>query len=64
VKTGILVGYSDGGYITTKRSAFDICGSRWKLPDTFYRFSNGSIVPGTGITAKAIPKKTRVFFRN
>ena len=64
VKTGILVGYSDGGYITAKRSAFDICGSRWKLPDTFYRFSNGSIVPGTGITAKAIPKKTRVFFRN
>jgi len=64
VKTGILVGYSDGGYITASRSAFDICGPRWKLPDTFYRLSNGSIVPGTDITATAIPKKTRVFFRN
>jgi hypothetical protein len=63
-KTQMLVGYVDGGYITTRRSAFDICGPRWKLPDTFYRFLNGSIVPGTKITANAIPKKTRVFFRN
>jgi N-acetylmuramoyl-L-alanine amidase len=64
VKTGMLVGYSDGGYITARRSAFDICGPRWKLSDTFYRLSDGSIVPGTDITATAIPKKTRVFFRN
>ncbi|MDP8213776.1 MAG: N-acetylmuramoyl-L-alanine amidase [Candidatus Euphemobacter frigidus] len=64
VKTRLLVGYIDGGYITARRSAFDICGSRWKLPDTFYRFSDSSIVSGSQITDKAIPEQTRIFFRN
>ena len=63
-KTRMLVGYTDGGYITAKRSAFDICGPRWKLPDTFFRLSDGSIIPGTKITATSIPKNTMVFFRN
>lgn len=64
VKTGVLVGYIDGGYITVKRSAFDICGSRWNLPDTFYRLSDGSILSGSVISAKSIPRNTRVFFKN
>lgn len=63
-KTTILVGYMDGGYITTRRSAFDICGPRWKLADTFYRLSDGSLITGDRIKASAIPKNTRVFFRN
>ncbi|MFH1037124.1 MAG: N-acetylmuramoyl-L-alanine amidase [PVC group bacterium] len=64
VKTRVLVGYVDGGYVTAQRSAFDICGARWKLPDTFFRLPDGTILPGSTITETSIPKKARVFFRN
>ncbi len=63
-KTRMLVGYIDGGYVTAGRSAFDICGPRWKLPDTFFRLPDQSIVSGRDIAECSIPKMSRVFFRN
>lgn len=63
-KTGMLVGYVYGGYITGKRSAFDVCGKRWNFPSTFYRFPDGSIRSGNTVNENEIPKSTLVFFRN
>jgi N-acetylmuramoyl-L-alanine amidase len=63
-KTLMLVGYTNGGYITAKRSAFDICGARWNEPSTYYRFADGSLKPGDRVSEKSIPRNTRVFFRN
>jgi hypothetical protein len=62
-KTMALVGYVCGGYITAKRSAFDICGKRWNFPSTFYRFSDGTVRPGHTLDEQAIPRNTQVFFR-
>jgi len=62
--TRMLVGYTNGGYVTVKRSAFDICGARWNEPSTYYRFSDGSLKSGDHVSEKAIPKNTLVFFRN
>jgi len=59
----VLVGYVHGGYITAKRSAFDICGKSWDFPSTFYRFPDGRIVQGSDVREASIPKATMVFFR-
>ncbi len=61
--TRILVGYTSGGAISARRSAFDICGSRWNYPSTFYRLPDGSVVSGDKMREDAIPRKTLVFFR-
>ncbi|NQT93777.1 MAG: N-acetylmuramoyl-L-alanine amidase [Lentisphaerae bacterium] len=59
----VLVGYVHGGYITAKRSAFDICGKSWDFPSTFYRFPDGRILKGSDVKEGSIPKATMVFFR-
>lgn len=63
-KTSMLVGYIQGGCITGKRSAFDVCGKRWNFPSTFYRFPDGTIKSGNSINENAIPPNTLVFYRN
>ena len=63
-KTSMLVGYIQGGCITGKRSAFDVCGKRWDFPSTFYRFPDGIIKSGNSINENAIPQNTLVFYRN
>jgi len=62
--TRVLVGYSEGGAVTSRRSAFDICGERWRFPSTFYRFPDGSIVSGDAVDERKIPDHSVVFFRN
>ncbi len=63
-KTRVLMGYVHGGYITAKRSAFDVCGVKWNHPSTYYRFADGSLKSGDRVSEKSIPKGTQVFFRN
>ncbi|MCE9612710.1 MAG: N-acetylmuramoyl-L-alanine amidase [Lentisphaerae bacterium] len=63
-ETGMLVGYAQGGAITAKRRAFDVCGVKWNNPSTFYRFPDGSIQSGAQVRENAIPLGTQVFFRN
>jgi len=58
------VGYVQGGLITSRRSAFDICGARWNISSTFYRFPNGAIYAGNRIEEKALPTGTHIFYRN
>lgn len=62
-KTRMLVGYVHGGYVTARRSAFDVCGPLWNHASTFYRFPDGSIESGNSINENAIPKGTQVFFQ-
>jgi len=60
--TRILVGYVHGGYVTAKRRAFDICGSKWNAPTTFYRLNDGRVLTGEQVTEGTIPPMTMVFF--
>jgi hypothetical protein len=62
--TRLLVGYVHGGYISAKRSAFDVCGDRWNAPTTYYRLSDGSFKTGDTLSERAIPSKAMVFFEN
>lgn len=63
VGTKMLVGYVHGGYISAKRSAFDVCGEKWKTSSTFYRLRDGSIVSGCKVKPGGIPPQTMVFFQ-
>lgn len=63
-ETRVLVGYVDGGYVRRGRSAYDICGSRWNRPDTYYRLADRTLIAGSSISETSIPRDTRVFFRN
>lgn len=60
--THMLVGYVHGGYVTAKRSAYDICGEKWSSSATFYRFRDGRIVAGDQLKQEAIPPMCMVFF--
>ncbi len=61
--TRLLVGYAHGGYVTARRSAFDICGEKWDYASTYYRLADGALKSGDQIDAKSIPPRTMVFFR-
>ncbi len=62
--TRVLVGYRKDGPITARRRAFDICGTGWRAPDTYYLFPNGKLVSGSEIDPGRIPAKTMVLFKN
>jgi hypothetical protein len=62
VRTRVLVGYTCGGYVTSKRSAFEICGARWRSTSTVYRFPDGSIRRGDTVSENGIPMRTMVFW--
>lgn len=62
--TRMLVGYVHGGYVTPRRSAFDIAGAKWNQPETFYRFSDGRIESGEQVSENAIAPMTMVFFQH
>lgn len=62
--TRVLLGYAIGGQVTARRSAFDICGIRWKLPSTFYLVPGGKLVPGDKMDENAIPKNAVILLRD
>jgi len=64
IGTRVLVGYVQGGNISNKRSAFDVCGVKWNHPSTYYRFSKNELRSGDQVNENNIPKGTQVFFRN
>jgi hypothetical protein len=61
--TRVLTGYAIGGPITSGRKATDICGNRWRSPDTFFLIS-GALVPGNKVDDSRIPVGTMLFFKN
>lgn len=60
--TRLLVGYTHGGYITSRRPASEICGQKWNFESTYYRFPDGSLRRGSTVRDGAIPPRTMVFF--
>jgi N-acetylmuramoyl-L-alanine amidase len=62
--TRILVGYTYGGYVRTRRPPARIAGSKWNYPSTFYRLPDGRILSGDEIDDKAIPPRTLLFYQN
>lgn len=61
--TKMLVGYVHGGYVTARRSAFDIAGAKWNHSSTFYRYPDGSIISGDHMREGAIVPMSMVFFQ-
>jgi hypothetical protein len=59
--TGMLVGYAQAGVIGAKKRAFDLCGPRWNLANTFYRLPDGTMRTGDEMNEKNIPNRTLVF---
>lgn len=62
--TRVLVGYTYGGYVMTRRPPVRIAGRKWNYPSTFYRLPDGRILSGDEIDDKAIPARTLVFYQN
>ena len=61
--TEILIGYVYGGKVTKTRSAYNITGTKWNDPSTFYRLPDKRIVSGDDLDSLVIPQGTTVFFR-
>lgn len=61
--TRVWVGYRIGGTVTRDRPAFDISGSRWDAPDTFYLFPDETVIPGNLADERRIPEGTRILMR-
>lgn len=62
--TRLLVGFSVGGPIRPSLRAYEICGMRWKLPDTFYLSPGGTLKTGSEIKDDKLASGTMVFYRN
>jgi N-acetylmuramoyl-L-alanine amidase len=62
--TRILVGYTYGGYVGGRRSAYYVARGKWNYPSTFYRLPDGRILSGDEIDEKMIPARTLIFFQN
>jgi N-acetylmuramoyl-L-alanine amidase len=61
--TKVLLDYSFAGAVSATRSPITLCGSRWKLPSTYY-LMNGALLPGNMINDGKIPARTMIFTRN
>jgi N-acetylmuramoyl-L-alanine amidase len=61
--TRMLVGYVHGGYVTARRSAFDIAGAKWNHISTFYRRPDGVIVTGDKLNEGSIVPMSMIFFQ-
>lgn len=59
--TKLLVRYEYAGAVTSKKSAFDLCGARWKYAGTVYRMEDGRFVSGAQIDERNIPVGTKIF---
>ncbi len=61
--TRVVTNYIYGGYITSRRSAFDICGPQWNAATTFYVFADGVMESGDTVDERQMPKNTLVLYR-
>ncbi len=61
--TKVLLGYAIGGPVTASRKAIDICGNRWRSPETFFLIS-GVLIPGNKVDDAKIPVGAMVFFKS
>jgi hypothetical protein len=64
VGTRMLVGYSVIGPAAAAQRAQELCGNRWRLPDTFYLLGGGVLRNGREIGSGLLDKGAVVFYRN
>lgn len=58
-----LIGYMYGGKVSLQRTAYEVVGSKWNSPSTFYRFPNGNIKTGDDVEEGKLPPGIIVLFR-
>ena len=62
--TRVFVRYKVGGPVSARRPVYDICGTQWNRPETYYLTPKGEILPGNAVKERAIPKGAWVFYRD
>lgn len=62
--TKILVGYKRAGPIQVGTKVYEICGSKWQAPDTYFLYPHGLLKPGSEIDESKIPVGTYLFYKN
>lgn len=62
--TKVLVGYKRAGPIQVGTKVYEICGSKWKAPDTYFLYPHGLLKPGSEIDESKIPVDAFLFYKN
>jgi len=60
--TKVLLDYLVAGSVSSQRSPLVICGSKWKLPSTYYLLK-GALIPGNMVDDSKIYTGTPIFVR-
>ena len=62
--TRVLVGYKRIGPIRAGTRVYEICGAKWKAPDTYFLYSHGLLKPGSEMDESKIPMGLYLFYKN
>lgn len=62
--TRIFLGFEFAGKITSKSTAYGLCGLNYKEPSTVYLFPGGKIVRGDALRANRIPGGTLILVKS
>ena len=61
--TKVLAGYRTAGPLTAGTVLWNIAGSAWNSPDTYYLYPNGTLQTGDKVNAAKLPLNTLVFLK-
>ena len=61
--TRMLIGYKNDT-VSARRPVFNICGTRWNNPETYYLDPTGKIIAGDKVDEKNIPSGSIVFYKD
>lgn len=64
VGTRVFVGYDLAGTVSRSRTAYDLCGVRFRKPSTVYVMPGGRVKTGVQIREKSIPSGTVVLMKS
>ncbi len=62
--TQVLVGYKRVGPIRAGTRVYEICGAKWKAPDTYFLYPHGLLKPGSEMNEGKIPVGLYLFYKN
>ncbi len=62
--TKVLVGYKRAGPILAGTQVYEICGAKWKAPDTYFLYSHGLLKAGSEMAENRIPVGAYLFYKN
>jgi len=61
--TRVLVGYTRAGPIAAGVRVYEICGAKWKSPDTYFLYRHGLLKPGSEMIESKIPAGAYLFYK-